>query len=178
MHRLIELFDKEIHVIATPVTTVFDTVRVLTILLIIRNHLSSCGIRIEIIIHMDAIDIIACHDILSHRTDIVAVLGDARIQDELLVIGEAALRMHHAHMIGSQHRGTLSLGAIRVDPRMQFHTTLVTLLYHPLQRIPIRRRCLALLSRQKTAPGLYTTLIECITLWSHLEDDGIYPILL
>ena len=70
------------------------------------------------------------------------------------------------------------LGTERIDPCMKFHTTVVALLNHPLQRIPVRRRSLSLHTRQITAPWLILTGIERITLSTHLEDDGIHTILL
>ena len=61
---------------------------------------------------------------------------------------------------------------------MNLHSTLMTLLNHPLQRIPIRRWSLALDTGEKLAPRFKITLIKGITFGTHLEDDGIHTILL
>ena len=81
-------------------------------------------------------------------------------------------------MIGSQRRCALRLRTIRINPRMQLHTTLMTLVYHPLQRVPIGRRCLTLLACQETTPRFYATLIERITFRTHLEDNRVDTIFL
>ena len=61
---------------------------------------------------------------------------------------------------------------------MNLHSTLMTLLNHPLQRIPIRRWCLALDTGQKLAPRFEVALVKGIAFCTHLEDDGIHAILL
>lgn len=70
------------------------------------------------------------------------------------------------------------LGTIRIDPGMNLHSTLMTLLNHPLQRIPIRRWSLALDTGEELAPRFKITLIKGITFGTYLEDDGIHAILL
>ena len=61
---------------------------------------------------------------------------------------------------------------------MNLHSTLMTLLNHPLQRIPIRRWSLALDTGEELAPRFKITLIKGITFGTYLEDDGIHAILL
>ena len=61
---------------------------------------------------------------------------------------------------------------------MQLHTTTVTLVYHPLQRIPIRRRSLPLLASEESAPRFKVALVQRIALGAHLKEDGIDTILL
>ena len=61
---------------------------------------------------------------------------------------------------------------------MNLHSTLMTLLNHPLQRVPIRRRSLALDTGKELAPRFEVALIKGIAFGTHLEDDGIHAILL
>ena len=61
---------------------------------------------------------------------------------------------------------------------MNLHSTLMTLLNHPLQRVPIRRWSLALNTGEELTPRFKITLIKCIAFGTHLEDDGIHAILL
>lgn len=61
---------------------------------------------------------------------------------------------------------------------MQLHATLVTLLNHPLQRIPVRRRSLSLLSCKEAAPRFDVAFIQRITLCSYLKEDGVDAVLL
>ena len=178
VYRLIELLDKEIHIIAAPVVDIPDTITILPVLLGIRDILSLHGIGIEIVVHMDTVDIITGDDILGHLADIIAVLGQSGIQDKHIVIGETTHRLPHGDMIGSQLLGGLRLSTIGIDPRVQLHPALVTLGDHPLQRIPVRLRGLTLLTGQETAPGFEFALIEGIALRTHLEDDHIRTVLL
>ena len=61
---------------------------------------------------------------------------------------------------------------------MNLHSTLMTLLNHPLQRVPIRQRGLALDTGEELTPRFEVTLIKGIAFGTHLEDDGIHAILL
>ena len=88
MNLLVELLDKQVHVISTPVVLVLDTVRVIVEQLIVRNRLTLNGIWVEIVVHMYSVYIIAAHDILCHLADIVAVLLYSRIQNKQLVVSE------------------------------------------------------------------------------------------
>ena len=81
-------------------------------------------------------------------------------------------------MVGCQLLRALGLRTIGIDPGVELHTTFMTLVYHPLQRIPIRRRCHTLLSCQKTTPRFYLTLIERITLRTNLKDDDVHTVFL
>ena len=76
-------------------------------------------------------------------------------------------------MACSERRRAFRLGTERIDPSVQLHAPLVALFYHPLQWVPVRLRCTSLLTGKVTAPRLQVTLIERITLRTHLKDDGI-----
>ena len=163
---------------ATPVTNI-------SIAFLVGSKLSSIGnlhawhrIRIEIVVNVQSVNIVTFHDVHHDGTDVVAILLHGWIQQCQSVIVEAALRMTARHMSRTQGVGSLRLGAIGIDPGVQLHTTLVALFNHPLQRVPIRLWCLALLTCQEVAPWLQLTLIEGITLWAHLKDDSVATILL
>ena len=72
----------------------------------------------------------------------------------------------------------LGLGTIGIDPCVQFHTTTVTLVNHPLQRVPHRRRSLSLLAGEESAPRFDVALVQRVALGAHLEENGIDTILL
>ena len=178
MHSLIELFDKEVHIIAAPVATVAYAVAVLLILGIVRNGLSCSRIGIEIVVHVDSVNIIAGDDVASHLTDVVTILGDTRIQNRLPVILKAILGLTVLDMVGSQHCSGLSTCTIGIDPGVQLHTTGMALVNHPLKRVPVRLRRPTLLSCQETTPRLDTTFIERIALRTHLKDNEVNTVLL
>ena len=56
---------------------------------------------------------------------------------------------------------------------MEFHASLVTLVHHPGQRVPIGRRGQALLPREVAAPRLQGALVEGVAFGSHLKHDGV-----
>ena len=178
MYRLSQLFYKHTHILSAPILTSKKSLTITLEVVGIGNLYTCYRIRIEVIINMQSVDIIACQDISYHLADIVTILSQCRIQQCQSIILEAALRITTYHMISGISMCRLGLGTIRVNPSMQLHTTLMTLLYHPLQRVPIRLWCLTLLTSKIIAPRLYLTLVECITLWAHLEDDSITTILL
>ena len=127
---------------------------------------------------MQTIDIITAHDILDHRTDIIAVLGDTRIQDKLSVVGKTVHGTLYGDVVLSQLSCALGFGTIGIDPCVQFHAALMAFGNHPLKRIPVWRWGNTLLSCEKTAPGLDLTLVESIALWAHLKDNQVYTIFL
>ena len=178
MDGLIELLDEEVHIIAPPVVDILDAVVIQTELLIVGDILALYGIGIEIVVHVDAVDIVACDDILGDLADIIAILGHTGIEDEHIVVGEATHWLPRGDMIGGQLLGGLRLGAIGIDPGVELHTAIVALGNHPLKGIPVRLWRLALLPGEETAPRLELALVEGIALRTHLEDDNIDTILL
>ena len=127
---------------------------------------------------MKSIDIIAAKDIANDMTYILAILVVGRIEDVLSVILKDEIATLVGYVLGREDMGGLGLGTIGIYPCMEFHTALVTLLYHPLERVPIRRGSLALLTCEKTAPRFDTAIVEGVALGTHLEDDGIGTVLL
>ena len=127
---------------------------------------------------MQAINIVSAKDIAYNMTYIMAILVVGGIEDILSVILEDEVATPLGDMLGREGIGGFSLCTIGIYPCMEFHTTLMTLLHHPLQWIPIRRGSLALLTGEETAPRFDTALIECVALGAHLEDDGVGTVLL
>ena len=175
---LVELFHEEVYVVATPVTYIGIPLVVGSKIGSIRDVNTCHRVRIEIVVDVQSVNIITLQDVHDDSTDVVAVLLQGWVQQRQSVIGEATLRMTTDHMARTVGMGSLRLGTIGIDPRMQLHAALVTLFNHPLQGVPIGLWRPTLLTRQVVAPGLQLTLIEGITLWAHLEDDGVATILL
>ena len=178
MYRLVELFDKQVHIQSTPVSLILQPVVVGLEICLIRNSDTWHRIGIEIVIDMQTIHIIAVYDVFHHLTDIIATLFQSRIQQRQSVVLERPLRMLYYHMVYGIDMSSLRLGTIGINPSMQLHTTLMTLLYHPLQGVPVRIRTTALFTSQIVAPRFDATLIEGIALRTYLEDDDITTILL
>ena len=178
MDGLAQLLYEMVHIFAAPVGQASRPAAIASVLSSIVDYLATDRIRIEIIVDMETVDIIAADDIVDHPADIVAVLRLPRIEDILSVVSEDAARFSCCNMVGGQLMGGLGLCPIRIDPRMEFHAPFVALVYHPLERIPVRRRCQPLLSGEETAPRLQFAGVERIALRSYLEDDGVDAVLL
>ena len=175
---LIELLDEEVDIISAPVVDVPDAVGVLTEEVFVGDNLALHGIGIEIVVHVDAVDIITAHDVTRHLTDVITVLWESGIEDEEIVVAETAEGLAYCDMVGCELLGGLRLCTIWVDPCVEFHTTAMTLCNHPLQGVPVRRGCHTLLACQETAPWLELTLIEGVTFGAHLEDDDVTTVFL
>ena len=173
-----QLFDKQVDIVATPIIDVLQSIIIKLEFTIVGNNFTRSWIRIEIIVDVQTIYIIAAHNVVYHLINIFPVGRIARVENKLSCIRKYLTRLLNGNMITSQSISTLSFGTIRINPRMQFHPALMTLLNHPLQRIPKRIGRLSLHACQETAPWFITTLIERIALGPHLEDDGIDTILL
>ena len=74
MDGFVNLLNKHVNIIATPIITILHTIGRRTILRFIWNFDTCDRIGIEIVIDMQAIDIVAFYDILDNIADIVATL--------------------------------------------------------------------------------------------------------
>ena len=178
MDALATFLDEHIDIVATPVTTIAYAIAVFLKLAVVGNLHSCNWIGIEIVVHVYAVDIITRHNVVDHLNNIVAILGKSGVENEKSVIREYTARAAHGDMIGCKSRRELGLSTIWVEPCMKLHATTMTLIDHPLQRVPIGRWCLTLLSCEETTPGLYVAFIESVALGTHLKEDGIDTILL
>ena len=122
---------------------------------------------------MDGIYIIAVHDVAHDVADILARLGIARIEIELVAVLHEQLGVFVIGMSRRKGRRSLGLGTVGINPGMQLHTSLVTLGHHELEGVPHGRGRLSLHAGQETAPRLVGRRVERITLGPHLENDGI-----
>ena len=177
MDALVHLADKLVHVLPPPVVAIHSP-SVARIGLVIRDAQSAFGIRIEVIIDVDAVHIITQQDVCHHVADIVPVLGDARVHNQLPAVLEIAVGMLEIRMRLCHFLCSFRLGPVGIDPGMQFHAPCVALHHHPLQRIPIGRRRSPLPPRQETAPRFEAAGIKRIELRTHLEEDGVDATLL
>ena len=163
--------DEEVDILPAPVADA-QSVTILGIGVAIGNGQSLNGIGIEVVVDVDAVDVVALHDVGHHLTDVLAILRHSGVEEPQPIVLEEAVGM--LQEVGTGERGrTLRLGTERIDPGVQFHASLVALLHHPGQRVPIGFGHLALHTRQKAAPGFHVTLVEGIALGTHLEEDGV-----
>ena len=74
MDSLVQLFDKQIHLMTSPVALVTIPLRIGTELSLVRNLNTRHRIRIEIVVNMQAVNIISRQDIFNNATNIVTIL--------------------------------------------------------------------------------------------------------
>ena len=125
---------------------------------------------------MKSVNVVTAHYVVNDLACVVCCCLACRIQDKLSAISESPVRMLCCHVAVGERRRALCLGPERVNPRVQFHSATVALVYHPLQRIPIRTRRLALLSAEVATPRLIVTFVKGVALRTHLEDDGVHAV--
>ena len=172
VHRLVELLDKQVDVVAPPVSDVAEAARVSPEVSLVGDSLT-VGVGVEVVVDVKSVHIIASHDVVGHTADIVAVLLQSGVEDELACVCERALGMLHGDVAGSHLPGRGYPCAVGVDPRMQLHAALVALLHHPLQRVPVGTWRLPLTACKETAPRLDGAGIQRVALGTYLEDDGV-----
>ena len=172
------LFYEYVHIVATPVLTIADAIAVRSIFAVVWYLQPSYWVRIEIVIHMYAVNVVTLDDVVHHLYNILAVLAHTWIKNEESVVREHTSRIGHCYVFRVETRSEFSLCTIWVQPSVQLHATLVALVDHPLQWVPVRLRCLTLYACKEAAPRLNITLIESIALGTHLEEDSVHAILL
>lgn len=98
MDGFTQLLDEPAHIISSPVADVTETARIGCIHLLIRNLLASYRVRIEVVVDMEAVDVITAHDISSHLAGIICSLLKRRIEKHEIIIVETEVRMllHYA----------------------------------------------------------------------------------
>ena len=138
---------------------------------IIRKSLAGQRIRIEIIVHVNAIYVVIAHDFTHHSQDMSLRLRQSGIQPKtasILYHQMTILAHERLFVIGFFHR---QLHAIRIDPGMNIHVASMASLRKIKQRIPTR--ILALLSGNETTPGFVRRFIPGIALRTHLKQHHI-----
>ena len=86
------LLNEQIHVVAPPIAFA-ESLSVILVEPIIVKRLSGNGIRIEVVIDMQSVNVVSRDDILHHITYIISVFLQSRIQDKLAIIGNHSFGM-------------------------------------------------------------------------------------
>ncbi len=137
MYLFTEGLDKHIYIVSAPVANIGELPSVACIGSLVGDSNARHGVRIEIIVDMQPVDIIAADDIVHYFEDVITVLPQSWVKDFQSIIVKNTLGMGHRHMGNGQLTRIFCLGTIRVNPCVQLHSAAVALVYHPLQWIPI-----------------------------------------
>ena len=171
MHGVIEHLDEGVHIISAPFCTVLKAIAIGKIRGIVENDLTCCRIGIEIVVDVETIHVVTAHDVGSHIADVTLIFHDARIEEQQSIIAQEAFGILKIGVCGGKFFRTLGFGTERIDPRVQLHATVMTLVDHPREWIPTR--ILTLTSGEKFAPRFVVALIEGIGFCTHLKHHGI-----
>ena len=168
-----QLVDEQIDVVAPPVSLIGKIFSIAGEGSVVVKLYSGLGIGVEVIVNVDAVHVVARHDVRHHQADVLPALRQGGVEEELVAVGDEPFGVYIINMIGRQ----LVLGrvphAVRVYPGVQLHAALVAFVYHELQGIPIRVGRLSLHPRQVAAPRLQARGVERIGLRAYLEEDGV-----
>ena len=93
------------------------------------------GIGIKIVVHVQAVDVVAGHDVGHHAVDEVAALGIGWVEVVLLAVFQEPLGMLAQE--GTVAYLRLRAHSVGIDPRVQLKSALVSFGHHKLHRVPV-----------------------------------------
>ena len=167
-----QLLDEQIHILATPVAPV-HAVAIAGVAVIVGELAAGNGIRIEIVVHVDGIDIVARHNIVDYPAYKLAALGQSRVEIELFTILNEPLGMLVIDMRRRQRLGSDRPHPVGIEPGVQLHVAGMTLVDKILQRVPHGVGSHPLLPREIFAPRLQLRGIKGVGRRAHLENHRI-----
>ena len=167
-NHIVQALDEQVHVLATPIAAV-HAVAVGGIAFVV-GELIFGGIGVEIVVHVNCVDIIARDDVAHHGADEFAALRQSRVEVGLPAILHKPFGVFVIDVPGCEFfHFALGVGhAIGVEPSVEFHAAVVTFGNHKLQRIPIGIGRLAKFAGEIHAPRLEIRGIESIGFGAHL----------
>ena len=133
-------------------------------------------VRIEIVVEMHAVDVVALHHVEHHAQRLRAHRRLSRVHPELRPVFLHELRVP-AREVRRRERplGRRFLRAERIEPRVQFQSARVRLDHRELQGIPERHRRHPLLAREILGPRLDLRRVQRVACRPHLQDHGVEP---
>ena len=146
------LLNSQVDIITTPITNIIKATRILCKSLSIREILARNRIRIEIIVHVDSLDIIASNEVSHYLAQEITSFLQTWFKIPLGAIFNEPLGMLVEDMSRSNilNLATTTRYAIRIDPYVYINTALVSLCTHKFQRIISSR--LTLLASKPSTP--------------------------
>ena len=170
---VMQLLDEQVNIVPSPVAA-FHSFAIGCVGGIVGEVNALNGIRIEIIVHVYSVHVVAGYDIGHHLADEIAALRQAGVEVDFAVgIGEEPLRVAVVDMAGSRHFAFRGGDAVGVDPRVKLHSAAVSFGNHKPERVPCRRRSHTRRAADVARPRLERAGIGGIGLRAYLPDDGV-----
>ena len=142
---------------------------------VVGESQSGHRVGIEVIIHVDRVDIVTAHDITHHPADELPAIRNTRIKEDLLVVFHEPFGVLIIYMCRREPRVARRTGPVRIQPGVKLHAPLVALVDQEGDQVKIALRRPSLLARIKTAPRLDLGRIKRVRLRPYLENDRVNP---
>lgn len=169
---LLQALHHQVDILPAPVGDVGKAAAVFLVLGIVVHALSAREARVEVVVHVDAVDVVLGDEVLDNGVQICAGLRQGGIEhaDLIVVLDE------HLRNAAVQSRERLSVvrargDAIGINPRVEAHAALVGLVDEKLEHVVAR--ILVHLARDKPAPGLVGRVVERIGHAAYLKEDRV-----
>ena len=179
LQGVVKLFDEQVHIVAAPVAFVGPTFSLSVFLprCAVGKFYACHWVRVEVVVHVNGIHIVAVDDVAHHHVDEVATFGQSRVEVNLAVgIFHKPLRVLIVN-VSLCRFVVLSAGhAVWVNPSVQFHAALVGFVDHKLQWVPHWGWRHAGSAANPFAPRFELAGIGCVGLWADLPDNGVHAV--
>ena len=91
VHRVVQHFDEGVHVVSAPICAVVEAIAVGGVGCIVGNGQTCGGIGIEIVVDVQAVDVVTAHNIGRHIANVALVLNHTGIKKDEPVIRKKAV---------------------------------------------------------------------------------------
>ena len=130
LYRGMKLLYKEVNIMSAPFIAVHFRAKFLIARVVRREFPSIGGIRIEIIVDMNAVDVIAADDVADHVANEIAVLLIGRVEESLSVEFDETMGFLLCKMSSRKNVLWARRDAIWIQPCMKLHPLLWPALSH------------------------------------------------
>ena len=174
LHHVPHVFHHLVHVGASPVADAHTRIALGVELIVGGGAVFwSAAAWVEIVIEDDAVDVVVLNHFLAHLQQVVARGFQRRVEHDAVAHLHEYARIFQILVDGGVAVVAAAIAeAIGIHPRIDFQTTLVTLLNGKRQRVPTR--VLTTSACKITRPWLVTRFVECISHRAHLQAHRVH----
>ena len=166
-----------VHIVAPPVGSLRSLEAfcqaILAETLVVGEVHARHGIRIEVVVHVNSIHIVARNDVPYHAADELAARRYARVEEYLFVVADEPFGMFMVDVRIRKRRIASRAGAIGIEPGVELHVAAMALGDEEGHQVEIPFGGEALLAGVEAAPRFQFRGIEGIGFGAYLEDDGV-----
>ncbi len=171
-----ELADDPIDIVAPPIIDGLEPAGIATEGGRIGQLLLARRVGIEIVIHVDGLNIVAADKVLDDHANPITGLVKARIEIPLAVVLPKPIAVGLVDMVLPKRRNGIAceIDTIGIEPHVDRHVPQMGLFDHEFERVPhFLLAPSALLARKPMADRLQLRQIEGVGRGAHLKDNGV-----